>query len=117
MLGKTLLAFVLLHFVLQGQICLLLHVSLGLYVTQTRKRGPRQPTPGNKGFVRTLVIQNEIDNHSESRDINKKGINDTDKYIYRSSPQLEACKDPDASLPSILFIDQRLNVTNSWLAN
>ena len=27
-LGKTLLAFALLHFVLQGQICLLLHVSL-----------------------------------------------------------------------------------------
>ena len=27
-LGKTLLAFALLHFVLQGQTCLLLHVSL-----------------------------------------------------------------------------------------
>ena len=73
--------------------------------------------PGNKGFVRTLVIWNEIDNHSESRDINKKGINDTDKYIYRSSPQLEACKAPDVSLLSILFIDQCLNVMNSWLVN
>ena len=81
------------------------------------KRWPRQPKPGNKGSVRTLVIRNEIDNYSESRDINKKGINDTDKYIYRSSPQLEACKDPDVSLPSILFIDQCLNVMNSWLVN
>ena len=30
-LGKTLLAFALLHFVLQGQFCLLLQVSLDLY--------------------------------------------------------------------------------------
>lgn len=51
-----------------------------------------QATPGNKGFVRTLVIGNEIDNHSESHDINKEGINDTDKYIYRSLPNFRPAK-------------------------
>lgn len=70
--------------------------------------------PGDKGFLRTLVIRNEIDDRSESRGINNKGINDTDKYVYRSSPQLEDCKGPDASN---LFIDQCLNVINSWLVN
>ena len=48
--------------------------------------------PGNKGFVRTLVIWNEIDNHSESRDINKKGISDTDKYILDHRLNLRPAK-------------------------
>ena len=40
-LGKTLLAFDLLHFVLQGQMCLLLQVSLDFLHLHS---GPRQPT-------------------------------------------------------------------------
>lgn len=64
-----------------------------------------------------MVIRNVIDNQDESHGVNNKGIDDTDKYIYRSLPQLEAGKGPDVSLLSNLFIDQCLNVINSWLVN
>ena len=44
-LGKTLLAFALLHFVLQGQICLLLQVSLDFCMPVSYDDGEGNGTP------------------------------------------------------------------------
>lgn len=75
------------------------------------------PAPQDKGSAGTWVIGKEMDSHSESHAINKRGIDDTDESIYRSLPQLGAHRGPDESLLSNLFIDQCLNVINSWFVN
>jgi hypothetical protein len=68
-------------------------------------------------FCKDFGNRGEIDNRNESCDINNKGINDTDKYIYKSLTQLKASKGPDVSQLSNLFIDQCPSMINSWLVN
>ena len=54
-LGKTLLAFALLHFVLQGQTCLLLQVSLDYLLVHS--------SPHDIFFLMVLVLESLVDLH------------------------------------------------------
>lgn len=55
--------------------------AMPLYVTRTLRADHRAP-PGNKGFVGTWVIRDEIDSHNESHDINfKKGQGHQQIYL------------------------------------
>ena len=56
-LDKTLLAFALLHFVLQGQICLLLQVSLDKPVVRLTKKKREKIQVTKRGNITTDLIE------------------------------------------------------------
>ena len=61
-LGKTLLAFALIHFVLQGQIYLLLHVSLGFLLLHSSTLWWKK-----KIFILVLVLEGPVGLHKTTQ--------------------------------------------------